>query len=330
MEGVVDEIIVIDSSSGAEAKRLDKLKVQLKRKKTKVIRFIYMRMYELSKEYGLAMCSGDWILSLDTDERISSEFKKDLRKIIENADCNGFYCVRRDYETPTKSRPGDGLLRLFRNKKVHYLGTMHEFPVIDGVARELQSDKYYIKHLDKLFRTGASANAGGKYLECEAYLRRQSYRILLDRLKGRPMIHRLAGFYLSIKGRRDSDEELSRFDYWIAFTANSLTWSPNVIRKQGLVNYIRLLNFNQNYENSKIRYFFSLPEKERRLQFNISNDIYWAGGPIKYLRFDNLRQIKLWIKKYAYLKNEKPVIFDMLKYEYAKRHGGNSERSYGK
>ena len=176
-----------------------------------------------------------------------------------------------------------------------------------------------MRHYARVWKPkGAITRRTDDYLKFESYVRRQSYAILSDRLKSQRIPHLLINCYFSLKGKKDSNEELSKFDYWLALTVNSLTWFPSFVKNNGLLNYLKLLAFNQSYEKKKINYFFSLPEKERRHHFNIANDVYWAGGTTKYLNLDKPKQVKKWVKKYAGL--ERHVLFDMLECQYNKLH----------
>ena len=95
-----------------------------------------------------------------------------------------------------------------------------------------------------------------------------------------------------------------------------------MVKNLGFSNYVGIIINNQRYERRKLKYFSTLPKSLSDMQLKISSDIYWNGGLIKYLHLDDEKWMKMWLKKYADVKNERSVLFDMLKEEYKRRHGG--------
>ncbi len=318
---VVDEIVVIDASGPKDTSRLKKMKAELSKKKTRVFFNVATMFCDPMREYGRSKCSGEWMMFVDTDERLNAELKRDVKKIIAGTDCNGFWFSRHEYqESSNKPTFVSRTLRLHRRNKAHYRGDPHDFPAVEGKIGDLPP-KYYLKHMIAEFKTeDFLVKDLIRGVKLESYVRRQSYDILLDRLRGRPALQKLAGIYLSLKGIRDRKRELSRFDYNFALSINSMTWLPRIVRTQGLRSYFDILASNRKYEKAKLDFFFSLPAKEQRHQFDVSADIYWAGGLTKYLSLDKETRVRMWNRRYAYVKNERPVLFDMLDYEYKKRH----------
>lgn len=317
MKGVVDETVVLDASGPEQAKRLKEMDGELRKKNVKVITVLATSYPDPVKQYGFNNCSGEWVTFLDTDERFNPALKRDIKKIIKNTDCNGFFCGRYEYEHSLDKVDFISLnLRIYRRSKIHSRGDIQDYPIPEGKIGKLDP-KYYMMHLH-VKSEEMSAGTMGRYMVLEGY-RRQSYRMVLDRLKGRPAMYKMAAAYFSLKGKRDNDEELSRFDYRLALTANSLSWIGVVVKNQGVYNYIRVLVTNWKYEGDKIKYLFSVTPKERDRQFNLSAAIYWGGGMTKYLGLDSKKKVEMWNRKYGHLKNTRSVLGDMLDYEYAIR-----------
>src|SRR3990167_9304957 len=82
-----DEVIFVDNSSTDQTLKIAK-KYTLK---------VFTRennlMLNVNKNFGFSKASEEWILSLDADERITDELKKEIKSIIKNnkKDVNGFW-----------------------------------------------------------------------------------------------------------------------------------------------------------------------------------------------------------------------------------------------
>src|SRR3989344_5797566 len=87
-----DEIIFVDNSSTDQTLKIAK-KYTLK---------VFTRennlMLNVNKNFGFSKASEEWILSLDADERITDELKKEIKSIIKNnkKDVNGFWIPRKN------------------------------------------------------------------------------------------------------------------------------------------------------------------------------------------------------------------------------------------
>mgnify|MGYP001582985050 CR=1 FL=1 len=71
-----DEIILIDNSSS------DRTAEIAKKYTSKIFKRPNNPMLNVNKNFGFSKATGDWILSLDADERVTSELEKELRKAI--------------------------------------------------------------------------------------------------------------------------------------------------------------------------------------------------------------------------------------------------------
>ena len=79
-KGLVDEIIVIDGSS------TDKTGELALGAGATVIRTVNEQMFHINKQKAIEACSGDWILQLDADERVTPELAREIKKIIQMND----------------------------------------------------------------------------------------------------------------------------------------------------------------------------------------------------------------------------------------------------
>lgn len=84
LKGVVGEIIVIDSGSTDNT-------VELAKSRGAKVFYKAWSGYGGNKNYGNQLASNDWILSIDADERISSELALEIPDLVLNVEC--VYCI---------------------------------------------------------------------------------------------------------------------------------------------------------------------------------------------------------------------------------------------
>ena len=123
---VVKEIIIIDTGSSDKA-------ITIARKYTNNIFILrFENDYSKLRNFITSKSSGDWILFINSDERLSKELIRKIPALIQNTKVDGYWFSRRAYISSKRYlRYGlfypDWQLRLFRNKKrYHYEGAVHE------------------------------------------------------------------------------------------------------------------------------------------------------------------------------------------------------------
>lgn len=135
-----DEIIVVDEKSS------DKTVEIAKKYTNKIFLVDHNPMFHKNKQAALDKCTGDWILQIDADERVTVELKKEILSIIEKESLLSGYKVPRKnkifgkYLEHTGWYP-DYQIKLFKNGKAKYLcQTVHEQPEINGELGTLKND----------------------------------------------------------------------------------------------------------------------------------------------------------------------------------------------
>ncbi len=94
--------------------------------------------FHINKQKAIDMATGDWILQLDADERVSKELAEEIRKIIsEDTEENGFWMPRKNYFLGRFLMKGgqypDYTVRLYRRGKGKLpQKDVHEQAVIEG------------------------------------------------------------------------------------------------------------------------------------------------------------------------------------------------------
>ena len=145
---ISDEIIVIDSSNRKQRSRFLSEKKRLKLNKLRLFYAVALGYPDPLRMYALSKCSNEWILLIDTDERLSEGLKHDTGEIIQKTRCSAFEIKRRE---------GSGnsftwQTRLFRKSKVEFKGLLHEHAVVDGEVCKLYSKDHYMEHRTELMK----------------------------------------------------------------------------------------------------------------------------------------------------------------------------------
>lgn len=132
------------------------------------------RGFAAQKNFAIALCHGDWVLSLDADEELSSELQQQLRSLLpSNPPFDAFCLRRRNLFLGRWIRHGgyypDPKLRLFRRNAVAFATPfadrpVHETIAFDGASNTLDFDlihhayptlEDYLEHMDRYSSLGA-------------------------------------------------------------------------------------------------------------------------------------------------------------------------------
>lgn len=136
---LADEIVIVDGSS------TDKT-VEIARKyNAKVIVTNNPPIFHINKQKAINACTGDWILQLDADERVTPGLKEEIESVIRDTKYNGFWIPRKNfflgrYLTKGGQYP-DYTLRLYRRGKGKLpCKSVHEQAVVEGKVGYLKND----------------------------------------------------------------------------------------------------------------------------------------------------------------------------------------------
>lgn len=140
-----DEVIVVDGSSTDNTAKLavNNGAIVLKRPNHS--------MLNINKNFGFKKAKNDWILSLDSDERVTPELKKEILEVVKSKSSkNGYYMPRKNIIFGKWIRHSiwwpDYQLRLFRKNKGKFPERhVHELLEIEGEADRLENP---IEHLN--------------------------------------------------------------------------------------------------------------------------------------------------------------------------------------
>ena len=132
-----DEIIVVDSFSKDKT-------VEIAQRYTNRIFCHPFKGYGHQKAFALAQAKGEWVLSIDADERVSDKLKKEIKEAIKRPDISGYYIPRRNFFCGQLIRHSgwspDYQLRLFRRDRAYFEERLvHEKVVVKGKVGYLKA-----------------------------------------------------------------------------------------------------------------------------------------------------------------------------------------------
>lgn len=138
----VDEIVLIDDDSIDQTREIAK-------KYNAHILIRKLDDFSSQRNFGLEKCTNEWVLVLDSDERISVELKKEIEFILSRP------CIESGFQIPRKnlfmriwirSLYPDYCLRLFRKAEARYQGAVHESLKINGITGELKNPFFHVSY----------------------------------------------------------------------------------------------------------------------------------------------------------------------------------------
>lgn len=148
LKKVAGEIVIVDGSSKDKTAHLAKLNG------AKVISTTNKLMFQINKNLAIDHCSGDWIIMMDADERISDELAREIKTVLQsNPSESGFQINRRNWFLGGYLKKGgaypDSVIRLFKRGKGKLPAKdVHEQLVIKGEVGQLKSDILHLADPD--------------------------------------------------------------------------------------------------------------------------------------------------------------------------------------
>jgi len=142
-----DEIVVIDNFSSDKT-------TEICRKITDKIFLTEWKGYPETKNHGIDKASGDWILSLDADERVSPELRKEIEQVLAQKDeISGYYVPRKNFLGQRWLRFGahypDYQLRLFKKGAGRFKPrAVHERVEVSGPVGYLKNPLLHYTYAD--------------------------------------------------------------------------------------------------------------------------------------------------------------------------------------
>lgn len=128
-----DEIIVIDSYSS------DGTKEKAEAMGCKVVERKFDN-FSGQKNHAISFTTGDWVLFIDADERVTQKLKSEIQTVISNGKHSG-YKIRfpHFYMNRFLYHKVDRVIRLVKNNNISFSGDVHEKLHVEGSIGELKN-----------------------------------------------------------------------------------------------------------------------------------------------------------------------------------------------
>jgi glycosyltransferase involved in cell wall biosynthesis len=131
-----DERIVVDGGSS------DGTAALAEAKGARVVTVTQWRGFGPQKNHALSLASGDWVLSLDADERVSEKLAEEIKRAVTDGGADGYEMPRLSTFCGKPMRHSgwypDYVLRLFRRGQARFSDDLvHERVICDGTVRRL-------------------------------------------------------------------------------------------------------------------------------------------------------------------------------------------------
>src|SRR5499427_10384824 len=160
-----DERIVVDAGSTDRT-------VALARQKGARVETHDWRGFGAQKNFALSLAQGDWVLSIDADERVSGALAREIEHAVADGCADGFEIPRLSSFAGREMRHSgwfpDYVLRLFRRGKARFTDDLvHERVICDGPVARLSAvlDHHPVRRLeDALARVDSYSTAGAQML----------------------------------------------------------------------------------------------------------------------------------------------------------------------
>jgi glycosyltransferase involved in cell wall biosynthesis len=147
-----DERIVVDCGSTDDT-------LMIARQKGARIAFHDWKGFGDQKNHALSLARGDWVLSLDADERVTPELRQAILGALDDTSADGYEFPRQSSFCGRMMRHSgwfpDRVLRLFRRGKARFTDdVVHERVVCDGPVKRLKAPllHYPVRRLEDAIR----------------------------------------------------------------------------------------------------------------------------------------------------------------------------------
>lgn len=134
VKNVVDEIVLVDTGSTDNT-----IKVA-QEFNAKIYYFDWINDFSAARNFALSQSTGDWILYLDADERISKSCINEIKNLTNSKEKLGVRCLVNSISSNKKNSQKMKYIRLFKNDvNIHFIGKAHE-----QIEPSLQQNNYKI------------------------------------------------------------------------------------------------------------------------------------------------------------------------------------------
>ncbi len=146
IQSIADEIVIVDGGS------IDDTINIAKKYKAKIINTDNPPIFHINKNKAIDAATGDWILQLDADERVTSNLSDEIKVAIKNKEINGYWIPRLNFFLGRFLKKGgqypDHTLRLYRRGKGRLPAKdVHEQAEVEGEVGYLTSPLLHFRDM---------------------------------------------------------------------------------------------------------------------------------------------------------------------------------------
>ncbi len=169
IKDLASEIVVVDGAS------TDRTVSVAESFGAKVISEQNRKNFHINKQIAIDACSGEWILQLDADERVSTMLLAEIKQVIQDpASADAYYFKRRNYFLGRWMNKGgmypDPVIRLFKKGRASLpQASVHELMSVTGTTKWLSNDLLHIA--DPTFSRYLMRSNRYTTLQAEQYLK---------------------------------------------------------------------------------------------------------------------------------------------------------------
>lgn len=198
VRGFAGEVVVIDANNNNSTSKIsEKLGATVVRHQFKD--------FSDQRNYAILHATTKWVLYLDSDEVVTSEFKEEVSKIIgdfdEQSQIGGYYIKRKTFYYGKDWNFEDKVQRLFvRDRFIQWSGVVHETPKIKGDLGVIDSPILHFTHRN----LSQMLNKTNEWSEHEAKLRLNAAHPKLEAWRFiRVMLTEFMNSYIKNKGYKN-------------------------------------------------------------------------------------------------------------------------------
>jgi len=141
---VAGQVIVIDNGSSDRT-------IEIAQNLGATIEFSNQPSFAIRREIGLQKSTGDWVLYVDADERVTPELADEIKSIttdLQNSH-SAYIINRKDYYFGTERALFSPMHRFFKRANLKsWTGILHETPVFEGTISFMQNYLLHFTHID--------------------------------------------------------------------------------------------------------------------------------------------------------------------------------------
>ena len=137
------KVVVVDSSTSSKTEGI------CRKFKVKYVKNTF-RDFADQRNFGMYYATTKWVLYLDSDEKLTENFKHEIASIIKNhedSEVAGYYIRRKTFYYGRDWGFSDKVQRLFlRSKFIEWYGVVHETPKVKGSIAQVESPILHFTH----------------------------------------------------------------------------------------------------------------------------------------------------------------------------------------